>query len=464
MSSLFYGLNIAKNALAAQTQVLNVTAHNVSNANTPGYSKQTVELASVGNAAMGSLRSSSELSSGSGVEAKAITRSRFTLYDTLYRNQNQSYNYMSKSDDLLSQVELLFNEPSDQGFSTVLNSFFNGWQDLAADPQNMAARQSLKSTAQELADQMHRINSQLLTMRQDIDNEISAIPPTLNQIAGQIANLNSSIRLAEIQGNSANDLRDRRDSLIDELSQYAEVGAVEQKDGTVTVTLGAKVIVEHEKATELFAVSSATDQRGIQKTVIRAADGTEYSPTQGKLGALINFRDTTVTGILDKFDTLAESLVRTINFEHENGYGLDGGSGRDFFDPSLTKTFNIAVSDDISDVSNIAASAGGDKGDGDNALRINNLQSLKLVLDDFTYSDYYNIAIGDIGVMARDARSGSANQQLLVNQVDNAREGVKGVSIDEELITMIQTQHVYQGASRLIVTLDSLLETLVNMK
>ena len=159
MSSLFYGLNIAKNALAAQTQVLNVTAHNVSNANTPGYSKQTVELASVGNNALGGLRYSSALSAGSGVEAKTITRSRFALYDTLYRNQNQNYNYLSKTDDLLSQVELLFNEPSDQGFSTVLNSFFNGWQDLAVDPQNMAARQSLKSIGNELSDRFHSINN-----------------------------------------------------------------------------------------------------------------------------------------------------------------------------------------------------------------------------------------------------------------------------------------------------------------
>ncbi len=464
MSSLFYGLNIAKNTLSAQTQVLNVTGHNVANASTPGYSRQTVQLVAVSDDTMYGRRSSTDLCIGAGVEAKTILRSRFALYDEIYRKENQDLNSFSKTEDLMHQVELLFDEPSDSGLSSVLNSFFNGWQDLANDPQNMAARESLKSTGEELSDRLHRLNNQLLTMRQDIDTEVANIPANINQITREIADLNSTIRLSEIQGGSANDLRDQRDALLDDLSSFADVRAVEQKDGTYTVLVGSKVVVEHDASTDLYAVSTAAGERNAIQTVIRSADGVDYVPTGGKLGALIQFRDTVIEGITEKLDTLAESLVKAVNYDHQNGFGIDGESGRNFFDPTFTKSFNIALSDDISDVRAIAASATGDKGDSDNALTINDLRDAKTVDGQYTISEYYNALIGDIGVQARDAKASRTNEELLVQQIDSSREGIKGVNIDDELIQMIQTQHIYQSASRIITTIDSMLESIINLK
>ncbi len=133
--------------------------------------------------------------------------------------------------------------------------------------------------------------------------------------------------------------------------------AVEQDDGTYPVIIGSKVIVEHESVSDLRAVSSTADQRNIRKTVITSEDGTEYTPTQGKIGALIDFRDNVIEDIMGQFDKLAESIVKTVNFEHENGYGLDGDTGRSFFDSAHVKAFNISISDDIDDVAHIAASA-----------------------------------------------------------------------------------------------------------
>jgi len=138
MSTLFYGLNIAKNALFAQTHVLNVVSHNVANANTPGYSRQTVLLASIADSDTNQSIMLNEITVGSGVEAKFVARSRFGLYDAIYRKENQNYNSYAKTEELLNQVELLFDEPSDRGLSQIMNDFFNGWQDLANYPQNMA--------------------------------------------------------------------------------------------------------------------------------------------------------------------------------------------------------------------------------------------------------------------------------------------------------------------------------------
>jgi flagellar hook-associated protein 1 len=464
MSSLFNGLNIVKNALTAQTQVLNITGHNVSNASTEGYSRQTVQLVAIsGDTGYGN-RSLTDLSIGSGVDAKAILRSRSALYDEMYRDENQQLNNFSKTEDMMGQIESLFNEPSDTGFSDVLDSFFNGWQDLANDPSNMAARESLKSTGQELTDRIHRLSSQLLTIRQDIDTEISTIPESINGITKQIAELNTTIRLTEAQGGSANDLRDQRDTLVDDLTQYSDVRAVEQSDGTYTVLIGSKVVVEHESSTDLTSISTASDGHSSLKTVIRSANGTEYSPTGGSLGALINFRDTVIEDALNRLDTLSASLVEAVNTVHNAGYGLDGENNRNFFDPSCTKAFNITLSDDISDVNAIAASGTGDVGDSSNALNMSALSNENAVNGQYTISEYYNTMIGDIGVQAQYASSSRANEELLVSQIDNSRESIKGVNIDDELIQMIQTQRVYQSASRVLVTIDSLLETLVNMK
>lgn len=464
MSTLFHGLNIVKNTLTAQTQVLNITGHNVSNASTEGYSRQTVQLVPLSQDSGCTTRMSSELSVGSGVEAKTILRSRSALYDEMYRDENQQLNSFAKTEDLMGQVELLFNEPSDTGLSEVLDSFFNGWQDLANDPSNMASRETLKSIGQELTDRLHRLNSQLLTIRQDIDTEISTIPESINGITKQIAELNTTIRLTEIQGDSANNLRDQRDTLVDNLTEYADIRSVEQSDGTYTVLIGSQVVVEHGDSTELTAVSTASGGHTALKTVLVSETGNEYSPTGGELGALINFRDTVIEDTLTKLDTLAESIIETVNAVHSSGYGLDGETNRNFFNPSYIKAYNITISDDISDVTAIAASGTGDVGDSSNALSINALSDAKVVEGQYTISEYYNTMIGDIGVQSAYASSSRTNEELLVSQIDNSRESIKGVNIDDELIQMIQTQRVYQSASRVLVTIDSLLETLVNMK
>lgn len=461
MSSLFDGINIVRNTLSAQTQVLNITAHNVSNANTEGYSKQTVQLAAI-NTDSRSLRYSQGLSIGSGVEVTTVSRSRSALYDEMYRSANQELSSHAETESLLSQVELMFDEPSDSGLSSLLDNFFTEWQDLANDPQSMASRESLKSAATQLTDRLHTLNSKLIVMSQDADTEIAAIPEAINEITAEIADLNASIRVAEI-GGTANDLRDKRDILVDELSQYADTRVVEQDDGTYTVLIGSTVVVEQDTNTGIRSISTASNKLGSVRTVILTEDGTEITPSSGKLGALIEFRDETVGDIQSKLDQIAAALVESVNSAHRDGYGLDGGRGYNFFDPGKTKAFNISLSGDIDDVEHIAASGTGDTGDSGNALAISDVQDQKTVNGEYTISEYYNWLIADIGIKSSEAQSGLSNATLLTEQADNARESVKGVSVDEELIQMIQTQQIYQSASRVLVTINSMLETLINM-
>ena len=462
MTTLFYGLNIGKNTLRSQTSVINTISHNIANANTPGYSRQQVKLTAISDDVSGG-RFGGSIKIGAGAEAKQVTRSRFGLYDEIFRNENQDFNFYSKTEELVNQIEFLFAEPSENGLGSVINNFFNGWHEAGNDTLNMAARQSLHSIGEELTSRLQRVYNQLLSMQSDIDNEISTIPKRLNEISSEIAQLNSSIRIAGAQGQSGNDLRDKRDLLIDELSEYVDVRTVERKNGTFTVIVGSNVIVEQDKYNELSTVTSSSGTKNIKKTLIVSAEGNEYEPTSGKLGALIHLRDSIIPSITDKMNIFSEALVINLNFEHRNGYGLDGNTNRNFFDPTKTKAFNISLSTDIDDVSKIAVSGDGTKGDNSNALQMIEFKNKKIIDGRFDITEYYNALISDIGIMGSEARTGRQNEQLLLAQVDSARESIKGVSIDEELINLIQSQYIYQAASRLIVVLDELLETVINL-
>lgn len=464
MGSLFYGLNIARNALRAQTSALNVAAHNIANANTPGYSRQQIHLSSLSDFGGGGIRMGSLLKIGSGVEAKQVSRVRFALLDEIFRNENQNLNFNIKTESLLHQIELLFDEPSDRSLAGIMNDFFNGWLEITNAPQNMAARQSLYGIAQEMTNRFKRIYNALIIMREDVDTEIAAIPKQINAISSEIADLNVAIRKSESQGGIANDLRDKLDKLIDDLSEFANVRAVSQKDGTTTILVGSKVVVDHDTYNELSSITTLVDEMGLKKTTIVSEDGTEYVPQYGKLGALVNLRDNILINLMEGLNKLAEAIVTTINFDHRIGYGLDGVNERNFFEPNKTKAFNIEVSGDIKDVTNIAASSDGAKGDNTNALNINELKNRKVVDGNFTLHEFYNGFIANLGVMAREAKSGRINEELLVSQIDNSRESIKGVSIDEELVYMIQTQRIYQSAARIIVIMDKLLEEVINLK
>ena len=464
MGSIFYGLSIGKNTLRAQTSALNLTAHNIANANTPGYSRQIIDMVPISDDTGRGQGLIGNVTIGGGVMARGISRSRFRLYDDIYRKENQNLNFNIKTEEFLHQIELLFDEPSDRGLGGIMTDFFNGWLDIANSPQNMAARQSLYGVANELTDRMKRIYNSLIIMREDVDSEIASIPADINEISAEIADLNVTIRVAESQGGTANDLRDKRDLLVDHLSEYANVRAIEQEDSTVTVLVGTKVVVEHDTYSHLETETTMADKRGMKKTAIVSEDGIEFIPKYGKLGALINFRDNTLINIMEDLDRLAEAIVTTINYDHRVGYGLDGSDGRNFFNPDLTKAYNMKVSDDITDVTNIAVSGDTSKGDNTNAIAIFELRDQRVIENRFSIKEFYNGMIANLGVVTKNAKSGRINQELLVSQIENTRESIKGVSIDEELVQMIQTQRIYQSASRVIVVIDGLIEEIINLK
>ncbi len=462
MGNLFYGININRNTLKAQTDVMNTTAHNIANANTPGYSRQTVSLSAIDDSSRGALRTSPTLKVGSGVESTMVYRSRFELYDGIFRKVNQGLNYDQKTEEMMHQVELLFDEPSDRSLGGIINDFFNGWLDISNAPQDIAARQSLHSVATEMADRLKRIYNSLIGLRDDVNNEIVAVPKQINEIVREITDLNAAIFKSEAQGGPANDLRDKLDLLVDELSNFASVRTVKKDNGSTTVLIGNIVMAEREAYTELSTRNEVLEDGNVRTTIF-TDEGLEFEPIDGMLGGLINFRDNVVSELLSDLNKLAEAIVTTINFEHQIGYGLDGLKNRDFFNPNTKYAFNMELSRDIDDVSHIGVSIDGTPGDNTNAFNINGLKDQRVVDNKYSITEFYNGFIANLGVIAREAKSSRINGELLVTQMNNSRESVKGVSVDEELVMMIQSQHIYQSASRLIQVFDQMIEEVLNI-
>lgn len=451
------GLEIGKRALMAQQLALNLTAHNIANVNTPGFSRQSAIIRS--NIPMvlpfGSL--------GTGVEVSDIRRIRSLFLDQQFRSESHKLGKWRFLNQTWSQVESIYNEPEDTGLSALLDSFWNSWQDLANNPESESARVAVREQASLLVNSFHHLSTQLRDLRESLDADINTMVQQVNNTAAQIADLNQSIVSAELTGNTANDLRDRRDYLVDQLSQFVNVGVLEQSDGSYTVFLGGMALVD---GTSSLQIATETQSGGTSVTtrVFFQGTGIEIEHSGGEFEGVLEARDTIVVERQAEMDLLARELVVAVNEIHRAGYGLEGETGIDFFNPNTTGAADIELSSQIlENVNNIAASLNGEIGDNSNALGMASLrEELRLKDGQVTFNEYYASVIGKIGIKSQEAQNLEQNQMALMFQIENARQSTSGVSLDEEMANMIRYQHAFEAAARVISAMDSALDTIIN--
>ena len=456
-TGLLGGLEIARRALFTHQAGLNTTGHNIANANTPGFSRQQIEL----EASMPT--SSPEGQFGTGVNLVRVRRLRDAFLDTQFRHENQSFGRGEILEQTLEHVEVILDEPSEWGLSDALGRFWESFEELANQPENTAARVNLKEQTSALTAHFIQLDSQLRTLRRNVDDTIRKKIDQINEIASGIARLNEVIAGAELNGTSANDLRDRQDLLLDRLSKIVDIQTFDQSNGSVTVKIGSLELVEHNEVNRLL-VDPFTDD-GMSLAGIVFEQGRIPAAIQdGELKGLLEARDDVIPTQLEGLNTLAAALVRSVNELHRGGYGLDGSTGLDFFNPDGVTARTIALSSQIAaDGNKIAASSDGSAGDNGNALAIGALRfERSLNGGGATFDDYYNSMVGTLGIQSREAQNARKSQELLINQLDNRRESVKGVSIDEEVTNLIRYQHAYQAAARIITVMDEALDLIIN--
>jgi flagellar hook-associated protein 1 FlgK len=446
----------------ANQYAMNVTSHNIANANTDGYSRQRVILGTTEPFPAPSFnRPMVSATFGTGVEVKTVERVRESYFDGQTRKENMTLGGWEVTDNTLKQLETIFNEPSDSGVQSIMGDFYNAWQELSKNPESSAARNSVIQTAQMLTTAFNQLDKEFTSLQDNINEQLQATVDDINDSAEQLASLNKDILKSVTFGTTPNDLLDKRDALIDKISKYMDITVIEEDSGIAKVALNGVYLVDDFTAHNMQTVSNP-DNNGYYD--LEWSDTvTPLVITGGSIKSFIDSRDTLVPKYRENVDTLVQSFANEVNALHGEGFTLNGTTtGLNFFSGSTAKDF--AISADITGPEMVAASLSGAQGDNSNALRIAQLKSA-LVMQDNTSSmdDYYRSLITNMGVESQTAGRMATNAKQYLDLIEGHRQSVSGVSLDEEAANMIKFQKGYEAAARLVSIQNEMLETLINI-
>ncbi len=457
---MFNLLHIGKTALEVSQLQLQTIGQNISNVNTEGYSRQRVVQSAL------STDTNVDGYYGSGVEAVRLERMRDLQLDISYRDENSQLGTWARMSERLQTLEAELAEPGDYGLSTMLSEFWDAWEQLADNPSDSTYRTNLLGATDNLATAFHELNTSLVDERAQVDDEIAGIADTVNGIASQLANLNLRIQEATSQGNAANDLEDSYDLLVDQLSTYGNVSVQTREDGSRIVYFGSDELVKNDSYREMSVLSEKVDGVKTSTLVWKDSRETLNGLHQGQIVGLVSLRDDMIGGYIDNLDILAVGIATAVNALHTLGY--DGTStpsdGRYFFATDITGAADFRINEDIADHPElIAASQSGAEGDNRIALQIAGLRGSAQMEDGSSFGDYFSAWLGNVGSDSAQAQNSAAAHQETTALVDNYRESVKGVSLDEEATKLIQYQQTYNAAAKLVSMVDEMLSVVIGM-
>lgn len=505
MSSIFSGLNVASRALQTHKRAVDVTSHNIANANTEGFSRQRPVFSTATPQLLPGVGHV-----GNGVEIEGIERVRDGFLDRQVRNEKQYLGYWESRQEALGQIETLAMEPTETGFNQALEDFFDAWQELSINPGSSPVRTTLMENSQTLTNTVSHLNGQLDNLEEDGNKNIEMQIEEINNLVNNIANTNQQIANVKNRGETPNDLMDQRDLLVDKLSEIIDFSVTEFENGSINIkfrgqdlvreSMTNELIVDYENGGELqIYLERDGEKHGSALEVFREHS---YTVNRDTLEGLISARDE-VANFQKEFNSVIDSMAQLINEQHGEGYDLHGNAGENYF--VQDNLGNWSVNEEIvSDVGKIAVAQeiGGEEGDGLNALEIGELRNTKLTktyvieveengeiteeeiaFEDIEegqeyairyrkpegeesgqaiIEDVYRNLISSLGVKTGESQKMVENQETLLNELLNKRESVSGVSLDEEMSNMILFQRGYQAASRVVTTLDEMLDTIVN--
>ena len=471
---------IARSALLTHQQVLQTVAHNIANAETPGYSRQEAVLSS---------NMPTRLSYGlvgTGVQVQTIVRKRDILLDEGFRSASGQSGEAELRRDTLSAVENIFGEPSDAGLTSALDEYWNSWGDLASTPSSQAARAVVQQRGAQVANLLNSYDGGLNLQRTYTLERMTNMVGDINQIATQLADMNGRISQMESGGGNAGDLSDKRDMLLDQLSTLAGIRSIPQANGTITVVIGNSTLVDGSTARPLNIdlvppVPPPTVPTPDVPVRIRLGNSLDaLTPFGGQLKAMSDLVNKDIPEIRSRLDTLASSLVTSVNAAHTQGFvftgsTLPGAAAGNFFDPgTVTAPVSAATiklsATVLSDINAIAAS-----NDAMAPLSNSVANAMVALRNDTTTVNYtygstsetgsflsfFRSTATRIGLEVNSATDDSTVASLLVEQTDVRRQSVSGVNTDEELVQMLRVQQAYTAATKLIKTADEMLQTLL---
>lgn len=458
MSGTFGSLNTALSALRYNRVAMDVASGNVANVGTEGYVRRRVNGETVGAPVHTAMWSRYD-GSGDGVRVAGVDRMSDALLDVRARREHANQGYLDVRQAVLERVESGIGEPGDNGVAAAIADFRASWHDLANNPGSDAARSQVMGRAATLADairiQSRNIESESGDLRVRAMTDVAEV----NTVASDLAATNRSIAIASLNGDDAGVLLDKRDQLAMRLSALTGAKTTQRADGGFDVTVNGVALVTGQNAGTLSITSGitatgASDGNPITYAITDAS-GTTPVPAglTGDLGGVTDLLTTTLPAYAAGLGAVAKQLADEINTQHQAGFDAAGNPGQPFFsynaaDPAGTLAVALTAPSQVA-----ASSVPGGVLDSGNATALATATGVE---------DSYQRLVNGFGTEVASVKRLATNQQVLTGQVDAAREQLAGVNLDEEMVTMMSSQRAYEAASRVMTTLDSVLDTLIN--
>lgn len=421
MSGLLSTLNTAKSGMNVSQVAIQTTSHNISNINTPGYSRQRVNQSASSPYSMPGKNSNFGAGQiGTGAQIDDVTRIRNSFYDYQYRSESHQYGNTSVKYEYFKNIEGIFNEPSDTAISSSLNSFFNSWSELSKDPQSSGVKSVVIENGKYLSNSINSAFKRLESLEEGLDKQSEYIMDEVNSMLSQLDKLEKNIKIIQGSGKSPNDFLDQRNQLLDNLSFKLNIN-----DKDVKATL-----------------KKAYDANGKVTLDDLTKSGVKIS---GELEGTLSMKKE-INKYKDGLKQLANTITSNVN----------KAAGQDIFKAKDGELISINP-EMLQEPEKINVTA-------DIALKVYELKSEKVNINgkDMTINTFYNSMIQDLGQSSAAVIRDESNQSKLLENIDSSRSSVSGVSLDEEMISLVQLQHTYSANAKVMSTIDSLLDVVVN--
>ncbi|WP_240839674.1 flagellar hook-associated protein FlgK [Acidaminobacter sp. JC074] len=470
MASTFGGISLCSTGLYTSQTNLYTTNNNISNADTVGYTKQAVNQ---------NPGYTTTLSDGGMVvvinpDAMSIEQERSKYLDLRYWESMPSYGEWQVKSDGLNQMETILGELDETGIVSQLDSLLTSMEALSTEPQSSAPSTAVIQDVIALCDTLNNTAKQLYDMQTSVEEEIFYEVNQINQISAEIAGLNDEILNLSLSGGNASVLIDQRNLLVDELSSMMDITVSEVVVGSVdgenitsyNIICDNNLLVNEGDYQTIHAKEVTVD--GIRNVELAWSGGQVYEPASGSLkGHMDLMNDSEYKGIpyyMKSLDEFTETLVSNMNAVHESGYGLDGSTGIPMFDPNKTDAMTISLSDDLLEHPEKLAmsSSPGEAGNVENLFSMIDALNDPDAFSEASYKDY-------ISKLSTELRSETsyANNQVegtgsLCMQIDLNRMSISGVSIDEEMTTLVYQQQIYDATAKMMNIWSEIIATTIS--
>ncbi len=464
MAGLLSALNAGKTSLSTNQKSIEIVGNNIANVNTEGYSHQRAELMQIPAVNFG------DFFVGQGVTVSNVRRDHDVFITRQLQEKNIAAGEEQGRSAALTELERVFSI-SDESVASEIDQFFDAWQELTTNPSGLVERDMVLQRGKLVGDAFRNVNEEMENIRQNINNSIMAKVTNLNEQIEEIARLNDRIHLVEISGQSANAARDQRDLIVGQLSRSLGVQTYTDNQGMLSVQLpGGYPLVVGNQAMRIETKMNGTDVN-LELQIAGTSKDIRLENMGGEFRGMFEVRDVFMADLKNDLDQLAREFTAAVNGVHDNGYGLDGtDTQRPFFNdlsgPPPVDDASRHVTVALTDASQVAAASEypAAPGDNRNALAIAELETTFLINGSDTFDNFFGNMVANVGIEASRNQLALKGADDAVVQLQNLRDGFSGVSLEEEMIDLIQYQRGFESSAKFLSTIDEMMNSLLELK